>query len=72
MAESLRRPYATTRVAGHGLLHEGRPVVTADCCGYMGGSNHGQRNHYDRHGHGIREHKAAVLAASPQAGESLG
>ena len=42
---------ASTRVAGHGLLYEGRPVLVADCCGTIG--NHCKRNYYDAMGHGI-------------------
>jgi hypothetical protein len=41
----------TARVSGHGLLHEGRPVLVAGCCGSL--DNHCQRNHYDKIGHGI-------------------
>jgi hypothetical protein len=40
-----------TRVSGHGLLHEGRPVLVAGCCGTPG--NHGVRNTYDAMGHGM-------------------
>lgn len=39
------------RVPGHGLLHEGRPVLATGCCGTP--DNHGRRNHYDKIGHGI-------------------
>jgi hypothetical protein len=39
------------RVAGHGLQHEGRPVLVAGCCGVD--LTHGLRNHYDQMGHGI-------------------
>ena len=41
-----------TRLRGHGLLHEGRPVLARFCCGLADGSNHGDRNRYDRQGHG--------------------
>lgn len=37
-------------VPGHGLLHEGLPVLRMGCCGDP--DTHGVRNHYDKHGHG--------------------
>lgn len=43
--------YRPLRVLGHGLLHEGRPVLDQECCG-LAGRTHGDRNHYDQHGHG--------------------
>jgi len=41
------------RVSGHGLPDEGRPVLKRNCCAMDDGTNHGQRNHYDAHGHGV-------------------
>ena len=43
----------TLRVPGHGLQHEGRPVLLQGCCGYPDGANHRQRNAYDQHGHAL-------------------
>jgi hypothetical protein len=37
-------------VPGHGLQHEGRPVLKTGCCGED--DTHVQRNYYDQHGHG--------------------
>lgn len=39
------------RVSGHGLQHEGRPVMSRDCCGVP--SSHQKRNTYDQHGHAL-------------------
>jgi hypothetical protein len=40
-----------TVVRGHGLQHEGQPVLAADCCGTT--SNDRRRNSYDALGHGL-------------------
>lgn len=39
------------RVPGHGLQHEGRPVLREGCCGVK--DTHNRRNVYDALGHGL-------------------
>lgn len=39
-----------TRLAGHSLIGEGRPLLLNGCCGTE--LTHGTRNQYDRIGHG--------------------
>jgi len=40
-----------TVVRGHGLQHEGRPVLVLNCCGME--DTHLKRNLYDQVGHGL-------------------
>ena len=50
-----------TKVTGHGLQHEGRPVMRDGCCTEHDFGMHNQRNMYDQYGHGL----CACGAVSP-------
>ena len=45
----------STRKAGHGLRHEGRPVLVAGCCGADRSADDRTRNPYDQIGHVLCE-----------------